>query len=622
MRSDDREIYNRLADIKTAIVLPGLETLQNPFQLIAAIFAILGIPADQLSDEGKVTWNSDQDGNSDTQSVLLVFVGISRRELESEAARIRTILEGTGKLLPSRVEVMTVVRPQELVNRLQAQPYDVVLWDGPSTHDFFRDLKTAEGKSTGQSSKTSVASFSSLPESARPRGIILSGCFESELANELNAGIASVIGLAWRFTDDLTIGFLTDFYRGLAESDPSHYETAFLAGCTAIDLLGMDDKNLPRRVVNGIEKWAVVQSGSLEINLIDPRQNEAAFDRTKKPDEALPPGFEDREIWKVWFGTNRRPKDPQNPKAGYGSIDDGKLHTGHCEVRIPEGHTVASGDPGWISLLLGLPHVRLLHIKLGHDHDSFAQKVREEVENGKEKCAVVFVHGFATTFEGAAIRAAQIGYDLRFPGVMAFFSWPSLGSTTARGYISDYDTAKVSAHFLAQFLERLKRDSGVKRIHLIAHSMGNLCLHEALRKVYAEEKKTDALFDQLVMAAADLDVREFQEYSANYKRAAHHRTRYGSKSDSALRFSKYLRKGKYDRVGLLGEMPAEFLPELIDTIDVSPLDMWLWGHSYYADAKDVVLDMYYAVLKGMPAAEGRGTIEPVKPLRGYWRIRR
>lgn len=38
------------------------------------------------------------------------------------------------------------------------------------------------------------------------------------------------------------------------------------------------------------------------------------------------------------------------------------------------------------------------------------------------KQALVYIHGYNVGFEEAAIRAAQIGFDLKIGGITAFFS--------------------------------------------------------------------------------------------------------------------------------------------------------------------------------------------------------
>ncbi len=54
--------------------------------------------------------------------------------------------------------------------------------------------------------------------------------------------------------------------------------------------------------------------------------------------------------------------------------------------------------------------------------------MREARDNGDSPHALVFLHGYSVTFENAAIRAAQLGVDLKVTGAIAFFSWPSRGN--------------------------------------------------------------------------------------------------------------------------------------------------------------------------------------------------
>src|SRR5260370_26727034 len=84
----------------------------------------------------------------------------------------------------------------------------------------------------------------------------------------------------------------------------------------------------------------------------------------------------------------------------------------------------------------------------------FYGDVRKEIEaalkEGEEPQALVFLHGYNVSFEDAAIRAAQIGYDLKVPGPVAFFSWPSRGSLAA--YPADEASIEASDQPIADFL--------------------------------------------------------------------------------------------------------------------------------------------------------------------------
>ena len=63
----------------------------------------------------------------------------------------------------------------------------------------------------------------------------------------------------------------------------------------------------------------------------------------------------------------------------------------------------------------------------------------------------IFLHGYNVSFEEAALRAAQIGFDLSIRGAMAFFSWPSQGDLA--GYSADEASIEASEFVIMEFLE-------------------------------------------------------------------------------------------------------------------------------------------------------------------------
>lgn len=105
----------------------------------------------------------------------------------------------------------------------------------------------------------------------------------------------------------------------------------------------------------------------------------------------------------------------------------------------------------------------------------------------EERDAVIFVHGYNVSFEEAALRAAQLGFDLGIAGVMAFYSWPSKGSL--KGYPADEASIEASEGFIADFLTRMASQSGAARVHIIAHSMGNRGLLRAIDRIASTAAK-------------------------------------------------------------------------------------------------------------------------------------
>ncbi|MCB1361006.1 MAG: alpha/beta hydrolase, partial [Rhodobacteraceae bacterium] len=67
--------------------------------------------------------------------------------------------------------------------------------------------------------------------------------------------------------------------------------------------------------------------------------------------------------------------------------------------------------------------------------DAVRQRLNEQAPDERE--AVIFVHGFNTTFVEGVFRTAQLDHDLNLPGVMLHYSWPSLGAPLA--YAHDRD---------------------------------------------------------------------------------------------------------------------------------------------------------------------------------------
>ena len=64
--------------------------------------------------------------------------------------------------------------------------------------------------------------------------------------------------------------------------------------------------------------------------------------------------------------------------------------------------------------------------------------------------ALVFVHGFNTSFDDAVLRHAQIVWDLQYTGLPVLFSWPSRESVL--DYVYDQQSAiGAREHFIHLF---------------------------------------------------------------------------------------------------------------------------------------------------------------------------
>jgi esterase/lipase superfamily enzyme len=225
--------------------------------------------------------------------------------------------------------------------------------------------------------------------------------------------------------------------------------------------------------------------------------------------------------------------------------------------------------------------------------------------------AFIYVHGFQTSFDEAARRAAQLAYDLDFDldpdfrGVPMFFSWPSRGGVGA--YVADYDTSFESIEAFNRFLDLIKKQAGIRRVHVIAHSMGNRVVAEAL---YARGQHAERIVDQLVLAAPDIWASRFRShFLRTLPQLAARVTLYVSDKDRALLASSSIREDE-PRAGQVagGLLEASRGVERFDAINASTLPTDFLGHSYYASQGSMLGDIY-CLLKGTPIT-GRPLLAP------------
>ena len=228
---------------------------------------------------------------------------------------------------------------------------------------------------------------------------------------------------------------------------------------------------------------------------------------------------------------------------------------------------------------------------------------------------MIFVHGYNVSFQDAALRAAQIGFDLSVKGTMAFFSWPSQGSTG--GYPADEATIEASEGAIADFMTDFAERSGASAVHIIAHSMGNRGVLRAVNRIAAQaERRTGKPFGQIILAAADVDADVFRQLSAAYGQVACRTTLYVSKHDLVVEASRWLHD--FPRAGL---MPPTLVVPGIDTINVTNVDLTLLGHGYVAEARAVLTDMHSLITRGT-APDQRFGLRPTMNERGerFWLI--
>ena len=309
----------------------------------------------------------------------------------------------------------------------------------------------------------------------------------------------------------------------------------------------------------------------------------------------------DRRLVRVWFATNRKPVTGDDIGRGFDSEESvDEITYGQCNVFIPESHKPGStGTPWWRRWLRLEADDRLqVHSIHGLSHDEFWEGFVSKLQTwwkAGERNAFVLIHGYNVSFDEAARRAAQIGYDLKIPGEMAFYSWPSHGSTA--NYPADEATITASFPYIAQFLRELSEKSGAERIHLFIHSMGNRGFLSALERLVAEDHPSLRL-GQVFFCAPDEDVRTFKDKVTNFPHQFENRTLLVSPDDKAVAMSKWVHK--HARVGIA---PPITTVEGIETIEVRGFGLLDLGHGYFASAEPVIQDMREAIETGKGARD-------------------
>jgi esterase/lipase superfamily enzyme len=319
---------------------------------------------------------------------------------------------------------------------------------------------------------------------------------------------------------------------------------------------------------------------------------------------------------RVFYGTDRNRTGAKAAAKFYGT-GRGELELGTCEVGIPKSHEAGQLEsPSWWHLEFKEDEKR--HVMLRKveplDRAKFYEQYQAEIGKARSRDVFVFVHGFNVSFEDSARRTAQLAYDLGFPGVPVMYSWPSQGALS--GYMVDEDSILSTRMHLKQFLSDLSAQSQGARIHLIAHSMGNRVLTDAMHDIALANPTP--LFSEVILTAPDINADYFKnELAPVIQKIAHRVTLYASSDDKALMASEKAHHSQ--RAG--DSKPNIIVVPGIDTIDASGIDTSLLGlgHSYFAETKVVLDDINLLLTADKPPAE-RSLREQSEGTGKYWKF--
>ncbi|WP_138482108.1 alpha/beta hydrolase [Dyadobacter bucti] len=296
----------------------------------------------------------------------------------------------------------------------------------------------------------------------------------------------------------------------------------------------------------------------------------------------------------VFYATDRARK---NKNKGLITYENGRgdLVLGKCVVNVPGRRKKGEIPlPPWY--LFGFfeddnKHMLIKSVEELGAKDFFTG-VQTKVAESPEKDAFVFLHGFNVSFHESILRTAQMAVDIGFRGASIVYSWPSIHKVS--GYMADEATATgYSVDSVIQLIKDVRANTGAERVHLIAHSMGNRLLTEALKAMVLEGFTKEYLFNQIILAAPDIDAEVFVKHIApKIAGAGKQLTLYTSLHDNALWLSEKLHGGHL-RLGTAGEQLAVCAG--IDTIDASDKSIGLLGHGYFTESRALIDDIHHAI---------------------------
>jgi esterase/lipase superfamily enzyme len=322
----------------------------------------------------------------------------------------------------------------------------------------------------------------------------------------------------------------------------------------------------------------------------------------------------------VYYGTDRKQTGIASPAKAFGG-ERGAMQYGTAKVSIPRNHKLGAleGPSIWRLEFRANPnsHVVLLNLEPLEAARFFAE-VSQQVKKSAKKSALVFVHGYNVSFEDAARRTAQISYDLGFDGAAAFFSWPSQDDIS--GYTIDESNVEWTEPNLRQFLSDFAEKSDADRVFLIGHSMGTRALTKAYSALLLAKPQLKTKFVEVILAAPDIDADVFKRDIVPGLLAGQAPvTLYASSEDKPLKLSKSLHGGLRagDSGGDMVLVPG------IESIDATEMGTDFLNHSYFAENRSVLSDMFYIIQDGFRAHKRMGLeLVKVPPATSYWKFKK
>lgn len=315
----------------------------------------------------------------------------------------------------------------------------------------------------------------------------------------------------------------------------------------------------------------------------------------------------------VFFATNRKRDKRFKAQRSFTGKRGNEMHYGIAEVSMPKTHVPGKleapsrwrrekADPARHILVLSIESL---------DDGSFITRANQTLaDEDTEDSALIFIHGYGTSFGGALRITAQVATDLEFKGIPITYSWPSHAKLLK--YTADEANAKHGQAFFDDFLEMVVTKLNVKKIHILAHSMGNRLATLGMQNL--KDELGDKL-GQVIFASPDVDKDVFSQRAAKFAGKADRYTLYINENDLALELSQFIHG--FARAGERDEDPLVVSP--VETIDATNIDGSFLGHSFYQKNRTVMADIMSLVMNNL-APDDRPNLLKKGNANFYWEM--
>lgn len=280
----------------------------------------------------------------------------------------------------------------------------------------------------------------------------------------------------------------------------------------------------------------------------------------------------------ILVGTSRNVK----PDGTLGSDRGNGLSFGRYDVSVPPSRDVGEVDTSSFGLNPRY-HFATVNNELFKTTFTFQSQLRAQLlgRPAGRRDAVVFVHGYNTSYEDGLFRFAQFVTDMELPDVPVHYSWPSAQKLLRYGY--DRDSMLFARDGFEQML-RTVIEAGAERVLLVGHSMGTMLIMETLRELaIAGDTQVRNRLSGVILVSPDIDIDVFRSQANRIGTLPRPFVILSSRKDQILKFAAREIYGDKTRLGAL-ENRDDLKGLDVTVVDVTQYSNGLLNHSTGIDS--------------------------------------